>query len=250
MPTKNEILAVRALRNRKTRQIECKFTVEGRIGVSEALSSGWPIHGLYCTDVSGIPEEWKAERVTAREMERMSTLTSPPGVLAVVGMPDATASVLDVSSLNSPSLSLVLDGLSDPGNLGTIIRTADWFGCRQIFVSPDSVDAFNPKVVQATMGGIFRVKVTVVELEGFLKECSRESIVIAGLDLRGESLPEARRRLSESHVMAVVGSESHGLSVPVKEACTDFIHIPGGGGMESLNAAMAAGIVLAQWSLH
>lgn len=249
MPTKNEILAVRALRNRKTRQIECKFTVEGRKGVSEALASGWPVHGLFATADSGIPDGWNAERVSSREMERMSHFSSPPGVLAVMGMPGTTAGDLESFTASPPSLALALDGLSDPGNLGTIIRTADWFGCQRIWVSGDTVDAFNPKVVQATMGAIFRVGITVVDLKEFLLDCHQKSVTVAGLDLQGEPLPKARNRWSETHVMAVLGSESHGLSPSIKEACTDFITIPGGGGMESLNAAIAAGIVLAHWSI-
>ena len=176
MPTKNEILAVRALRNRKTRLDERKFVVEGFKGVEEAMASGWLMHGLHATADSNVPEAWGASRVSSKEMARMSTLKNPPGILAVMGMPEPEGDPLDTEELSD--FSLAIDGLSDPGNLGTIIRTADWFGVAGIWVSHDTVDPFNPKVVQATMGAIFRVSIRSVDLAPTLKEWSAKGVGI------------------------------------------------------------------------
>lgn len=245
MPTKNEILAVRALRNRKTRSDECKFVVEGLKGVEEALASGWLVHGLYATADSKAPEDWEAERVSSKDMSRMSTLKAPPGILAVMGIPEVPAD--KPGPLPPASFSLAIDGLSDPGNLGTIIRTADWFGISGIWVSRDTVDPFNPKVVQATMGAIFRMPIWTVDLAETLGGFSSEGAIVQGLDLEGESLWEMGGPPASAARIAVLGSESHGLSEDVKAACSGFIHIPGGGQSESLNASMAAGIAMAAW---
>lgn len=243
MPTKNEILAVRALRNRKTRLEERKFAVEGVKGVEEALSSGWTVHGLYATADSNAPEDWPAERVSSKDMSRMSTLKAPPGVMAVMGMPDLESEIAS----SPPAFSLALDGLSDPGNLGTIIRTADWFGVEGIWVSQDTVDPFNPKVVQATMGAIFRMPVWTVDLPKVLGDLASNGAVVQGLDLEGDALWSLKNDQDGTPRVAVVGSESHGISEDVRAVCSEFIHIPGGGQSESLNASMAAGIVMAAW---
>jgi len=245
MPTKNEILAMRALRNRKTRSDERKFVVEGLKGVDEALSSGWRVHGLYATADSKAPEEWGADRVSTKDMSRMSSLKAPPGILAVMGMPDEGD--LDAVVQHPAPFALAVDGISDPGNLGTIIRTADWFGVAGIWVSRDSVDPFNPKVVQATMGAIFRLPIWSVDLPETLHKLSSQGALIQGLELAGQSLWTFEEQAAPASRVAVLGSESHGLSEEVREACSEFIHIPGGGQSESLNASMAAGIVMAAW---
>ena len=243
MPTKNEILAVRALRDRKTRWAERKFIVEGRKMVEEALSSGWELQAVYATEGnmpgSLEPTEW----VSVKAMERMSAMRTAPGVLAVVRMPEGIQDGSAGGHGDSPLLSIALDGMADPGNLGTIIRTADWFGVSDIWISEDSVDVFNPKVVQATMGAIFRVNIRVCHLSTALKGLKSAGACIWGLDLEGDSLWNEARESRPT--VAVLGSESHGISAEVREVCTAFIHIPGAGLSESLNAAMAAGIVMA-----
>jgi RNA methyltransferase, TrmH family len=244
MPTKNEILAVRDLRNRKSRKLERKFTIEGVKGVNEALRSGWQVHGLYSTADAGVPDEWGSERVSTKDMERMSAMRTAPGVLAVMGIPDTALPDFSQSLEDVPPFTVALDGVSDPGNLGAIVRTADWFGIPGIWVSEDTVDPFNPKVVQATMGAIFRVAIWSVDLAGVLTELGQKGVQIRGLDLDGDALWSSGFE-SDDWGVAVVGSESHGLSPAVKEACSGCVHIPGTGLSESLNAAMAAGIVMA-----
>ena len=249
MPTKNEILAVRALRRRKARSLEGKFIVEGKKVVEEALSSGWRVHGLYARADVEIPEHWGAEQVTPREMERMSALHTPPGVLAVIGMQEVPAPTPeDWQDDTAPCLALALDGLSDPGNLGTIIRTADWFGIAGIFAGTDTVDRFNPKVVQATMGALFRVPFWQADLVKTLRPFVDAGVPVSGLQMEGHSVWSQLQTPSKGGRVIVIGSESHGLSESVKSLCSDFLHIPGEGHSESLNASMAAGIAMAVWN--
>lgn len=247
MPTKNEILAVRALHQRKSRRLEGKFIVEGSKCVQEALDSNWAIEGLYATAEAAVDPGWNAASVSAKEMARMSAMTTPPGVLAVVGMPTVSPPAYARAAANK-GLGIILDGLSDPGNLGTIIRTAAWFGMEGIWVSKGSVDPFNPKVVQSSMGAIFKVGIWEVDLETTLPSMLDAGCTILGMDLRGVPLQQVKQEFGGQGVLAVVGSESHGLRPAVRDLCTGFMHIPGQGGAESLNAAMAAGIAMAAWS--
>ena len=247
MPTKNEILAVRALHQRKSRRMEGKFIVEGSKCVAEALNSNWPILGLYATEEASLNPDWNAQKVPSRDMARMSAMTTPPGVLAVVGMPPPEIPTY-ADAASGKGLGIILDGLSDPGNLGTIIRTAAWFGLEGIWASKGSVDPFNPKVVQSSMGGIFKVGIWEVDLETALPSMLDEGCTILGMDLQGVTLQQVKQEFGGQGVLAVVGSESHGLRPAVRDLCNGFVHIPGQGGAESLNAAMAAGIAMAAWS--
>lgn len=236
-------MTVRALRDRKSRWQERKFVVEGLKGVTEAVSSGWTVHAVYAEPRMELDASWNVENVSSKDMARMSSLRTPPGVMAVMEMPQAIGSHPLEHESSFPRFSLALDGISDPGNMGTILRTADWFGLPGVWISRDSVDPFNPKVVQATMGAIFRVGIWVVHLPSALKECAGRGCSIHGLDLLGKSVWEGSS--DDGASMAVIGSESHGLSPEIRPLCSDFITIPGQGQSESLNAAMAAGIVMA-----
>mgnify|MGYP005690953201 CR=1 FL=1 len=251
MPTRNDISFIRSLRDKNTRHMERKFVVEGHKCVSEALNSGWPIHGLFCTEASHCPGSWNAEPVQSKDMDRMSAFKTAPGVLAVVGMPDVVSPSPDAWSHDGASVpfGLVVDGLSDPGNLGTLLRTADWFGLKGIWVSRNTVDVFNAKTIQASMGAVFRVVAWPVDLPELVLELSKSSTEIHGLDMAGLGLWSLEGKPTTGHKWcAIVGSESHGLSEAVGEVCPQRLHIPGAGGSESLNASMAAGIVLSDWS--
>jgi len=251
MPTRNDILFIRSLRDRNTRHMERKFVVEGHKCVAEALESGWPIHGLFCTEASGCPDSWNAEPIQSKDMDRMSAFKTAPGILAMVGMPDSVAPSPEAWSRDEASVpfGLVVDGISDPGNLGTLLRTADWFGVKGVWVSRQTVDVFNAKTIQASMGAVFRVDTWAVDLPELVLQLAESSTGVFGLDMDGDALwslegaPSIGRKWC-----AIVGSESHGLSEAVREACPQKLHIPGAGGSESLNAAMAAGIVLSDWS--
>ena len=163
MITKNEIKQVAALRQQKFRKEQGRFVVEGRKMVEELLQSSFATEALYAT------EEWmgtfpQAELVSGMQMEQMSGQDTPPGILAVVQIPERQQ-----LSYN-PRFILALDGIANPGNMGTIIRTAEWFGIHDIVCSPDCVEVWNPKVVQATMGSLFRINVLEAELSVFLME--------------------------------------------------------------------------------
>ena len=250
MPTRNDILFVRSLRDRRTRISERKFVVEGHKCVSEALSSGWQVAGLYATAESGCPEEWGAAPASAKDMERMSGFKKPPGILAVMDMPEEPhLTPGQWAKQPGPGFGLALDGLSDPGNLGTLLRTADWLGIPGIWASPRVVDPFNAKVVQASMGAVFRVPLWRCDLPQALTELRDSGARVLGMDMEGEDLwnMEGAPGTAEPWV-AVLGSESHGLSPEVRSACSGTVHIPGRGSSESLNATMAAGMVLGEWA--
>jgi len=242
-------MAIRGLREKSVRHTERKFVVEGHKCVAEALQSGWTIDSLFATAHSDCPESWGAAPASSKEMERMSSFKSPPGVLAVVEMPDvATPSAESWSSQEDAAFGLAVDGLSDPGNLGTLMRTADWFGLSGIWVSEDVVDPYNPKVVQASMGAIFRVKVWEASMLSLMKDMSSCGVRTFGLAMDGEDVwsmkgvPGAPQKW-----LAVLGSESHGLTEAVSSECQSKVHIPGAGKTESLNATMAAGMVMGEW---
>ena len=242
-------MAIRGLRDKSARHTERKFVVEGHKCVVEALQSGWVIHGLFVSSQADCPKEWNAEPVSSKEMERMSSFKSPPGVLAVVGIPEAEPLSAEqwAAHPNEP-FGMAVDGLSDPGNLGTLLRTADWFGLSGIWATSGVVDPFNPKVVQASMGAVFRVQVRVVDLPELLHEMEACNVRTFGMSMDGEDVwAMPGRPGEEGKWLAVLGSESHGLSETVSQACSGHVHIPGGGRSESLNATMAAGMVLSEW---
>ena len=250
MPTRNDIAFIRSLRDRNTRHTERKFVVEGQKCVVEAVNSGWRIEGVYRTD-STETAVTHAEVVSSKEMDRMSAFKTAPGILAVVGMPDAPPpSPQDWAKKDGPApFGLAVDGLSDPGNLGTLMRTADWFGVDGIWASQGTVDPFNPKAIQASMGAVFRVPVWTVDLANWAGMMASCGCSVFGLDMSGTDLWSLEGRPACGRKWcAVVGSESHGLSGAMQQACTAALHIPGSGNSESLNAAMAAGMVLSDWA--
>ena len=166
-------------------------------------------------------------------MKQISALKTPGKLLAVVRIPVPKASNSD--------LIIALDGIQDPGNLGTIIRTADWFGISSIVCSKDTVDCFNQKVVQATMGSLFRMSIQYVDLDSYLAETS---IPIYGALLDGKDMYSSPM---EKQGILLIGNEGKGISNVIKAHVTHPILIPKYGEAESLNAAMATGIILAEY---
>lgn len=250
MPTRNDIAFIRSLRDRNTRHTERKFVVEGHKCVTEAMESGWRVEGLFRTE-STETDVSHAETVSAKDMGRMSAFKTAPGILAVIGMPDATPPPPCewARTEGDAPFGLAVDGLSDPGNLGTLMRTADWFGVEGIWASKGTVDPFNPKAIQASMGAVFRVPVWTVDLPHWAVTLTSCGCSVFGLDMSGKDVWSLEGHpVSGSKWCAVVGSESHGLSEGMRAACTDSVHIPGSGKSESLNAAMAAGMVLSDWA--
>jgi TrmH family RNA methyltransferase len=160
--------------------------------------------------------------------------------------PNAVVALVKKKSFESPlnykgKLTLVLDGIQDPGNLGTIIRTADWFGCTQIICSADTADFYNPKVIQSTMGSFLRVRVEKLSIE---TEIADQNIPVYGALLNGESIYTTSM---EAEGFLVIGNESKGIREGIKKMITKAISIPQIGQAESLNAAVATGIILSHW---
>jgi TrmH family RNA methyltransferase len=256
MLTKSRLSLLRSLRQKKFRNEHGLFVAEGDKLVPEILHSSFSVETLYATD------EWLRENakiakkagetvvVNKDELSRISSLVTPQRVLAVVAIPQYT---FDEKELLD-NYSLLLDGIRDPGNLGTIIRIADWFGIRDIICSPDSAEPWNPKVVQASMGSLLRVRLYEMEPEQFLdrikKASTEKAPVVYGTFLEGESIYSTK--FSAAGVI-VIGNEANGISAETAKLIGEkitipFVHSPmnESGRPESLNAAVATAIVCAE----
>jgi TrmH family RNA methyltransferase len=192
---------------------------------------------LFSTDPSFV-EEYQGVQVTARGMESMSSLSTASDYLVVLEQPE--------ESWQPPTegLVLALDGVSDPGNMGTIVRTAEWFGVSQLLLSENCVEMFNPKTVQSTMGSLFRIPFAVGQFEIRLQELKKNGYTLLGAHMEGESLYDHSFQPKTAFVM---GSESHGISKDVQQLLHSHITIPCFGKAESLNVSMASGILLSEF---
>ena len=253
MISKNEIKEIKALGQKKFRDEQKLFVVEGEKLVEEALRSGFDVVAHYHMDEIG--EE---------TMARISQLTHPSPALAIVRQPEPKP-----FSITPDELVLALDGIRDPGNLGTILRIADWFGIRQVLASEDTVDCYNPKVVQATMGAIFRVRVHYCDLPlQLMKDCaaaggisgrehfsasgtkyqSSGAIPVYGTFLEGDNIYQTE--LTKGGII-VMGSEANGISPAVAATVTRKLHIPtfppDAHTSESLNVAVATAITCSEF---
>ena len=240
----NEIKKVKSLQQKKFRDEYGLFVVEGEKMVEEAEMSGLTIEANYLRDEIG-----------QDAMGRISSLTSPSPVLAVVRKP-SDVYVKDASELSAilkkGGLFLGLDTIRDPGNLGTILRIADWFGIDAVFATRDTVDVFNPKVVQATMGAIFRVKMHYVDLPQLSEMILAEGGKVYGTFLDGVNIYHRELNTGESEpVMIVIGNESEGISESMEKLVSDRLYIPpfpaDSPGSESLNAAIATALTVAEF---
>ena len=241
MITKNTIKQIASLRQQKFRKELGLFIVEGCKMTEELLHSDFETVGLYATEafLAEFPSFFNAEIVSEMQMEQMSGLDTPPGILAVVKIPKQ-------GEIKTRSrLILALDGISNPGNMGTLLRTAEWFGIRDVVCSFDCVEFWNPKVVQATMGSLFRVKVWTTDLVAFLSKAKNVGKAVYGALLEGENLFQLKEK---PEGIIVIGSESHGIKKEVLPYITHPITIPrvGDSKTESLNAAVAGAIIMAE----
>ncbi len=243
MLSKNKIQFIRQLHQKKYRQQHRMFIVEGTRMMEELASSTWQIVEVIATkewlsqNRKLMPEDIPLHEATEKDLGRLTTFTTAPGVLAVVRMPAEAAPGADIRA----DYVLMLDGISDPGNLGTILRTADWFGFKNVVCSMDTVELFNPKVVQATMGSLFRINVFYVEVVEFLQQLP-DDIPVIGAMLAGESLPKMN---FDDKGVFVIGSESHGIRPEVESFLTRRLYIPAWhpNGPESLNASIAVALI-------
>ena len=233
--THNEIKFVRSLQQKKFREESGLFVVEGDKMVQEALASGFKVEKVY-----------RREDVGDKAMERLSAMSSPSPVVALVHMPDWAEPAGKGDETQIPKgLCLALDSVRDPGNLGTILRIADWFGIDCIFASPDSADVYNPKVVQASTGAIFRKPLIYCDLPSLC-----ESWTLAGKKVFGTFLDGADIYKSElpAEGLIVMGNEANGISAEVAAKVSDRITIPSfGGGAESLNVAIATAVTVSEF---
>lgn len=241
--TKAEIQFVRSLSDKRTRDQERLFIAEGKKLIDEIEQSTLTIRRIYTT----LPElkGRNVELVDKTTMERISQLKSASDALAIVEHPRRK---LDIKALKG-ELTLALDGVQNPGNLGTIIRLADWFGIKNIICSTECADLYNPKVVQATMGAILRVGVHYTpSLATILREASSNGMAIYGTLLDGNNI-YSEELLSEGII--VMGNEGRGLSDDCRNTLTHKLFIPpypaDAATSESLNVAMATGIILAEF---
>ncbi len=222
-----DIKLIRSLREKKFRDELGLFTVEGEKMVAEAKDSGLEI-------VLTVRRDEVGEAI----MERISACSSPSPVLAVVRKPAP-------ASHPASGLCLALDSVRDPGNMGTILRLADWFGVECIFASPDSVEIYNPKVVQASMGAIFRKKLIYCDIAAKCAEFRAAGLEVFGTFLNGENIYKADL---PAEGLIVMGNEANGISKAVSSACSRRLTIPSfRGGAESLNVSVAAAIVVSEF---
>jgi TrmH family RNA methyltransferase len=241
--TKSDVKYIQSLAHKKQREEEGLFVVEGVKMVDELLLN-FPdrIVRIFAT------ESWINDRkqiikkynsidcIDLDALNKISFLQTPNEVLALVSMPST-----EITPSISTEVTLVLDQIQDPGNLGTIIRTADWFGVKQIICSNDTSDAFSPKVVQATMGSLMRLNIFYLDLGSFFKTLNDVPIYTA--ELNGESVYEVEFK---QPMILVIGNESRGVSENISRFANKKITIPKVGNAESLNASVAAGIILSQ----
>ena len=234
--TSSEIKQVKALSRKKDRDSLGLFVVEGEKMVAEALASGFRVERIY-----------RREEIGEQAMARITQLSSPSPVLAVLHQRREPAPVL------GNGLYLALDAIRDPGNLGTILRLADWFGVKAVLASPDTVELYNPKVVQATMGAIFRVPVHYLDLPPFLRTAAAGGAQVYGTFLDGEDLYSKPLETGrDCPAVIVIGNASDGISAPVAACTTARLLIPAfprgkREGPESLNAAVAAAVTVAEF---
>lgn len=237
MISKNKLKELAAYRQQKRCDEEGLFVVEGPKMAAEALASGVAIRTVCAVaewlsaHAGGMVADEVCE-VSPAELERLSNFKTPNQVWMLVERSEV--------SVESGRLVLALDRIQDPGNMGTIMRTADWFGVRHIVCSADTVSCFNPKVVQASMGAVFRTRVDYVDLPQWLAACG---MPVYGASLHGRPLGEVPA--PGDNAVLLIGNESRGISPEAMTAVTHPILIPNRGGTaESLNASVAAGILL------
>jgi TrmH family RNA methyltransferase len=239
MISKAQIKWVKSLQLKKYRQEEQCFVVQGRKGVLELLKSDFQVEFMAATEqaLEKISSKIRGEISTAvaseKELEMMGSFESNDSILAVARMKQVTMPVP-----NTHEYFIVLDDIRDPGNLGTIIRTADWFGIRKIIASEHTADLYNPKVISSTMGSFCRVEVCYTNLVFYLSDCE---VPVYGAFLSGSNVHGER---FSTGGLIVIGNESKGVSPAVEEFIRHRISIPGSGKAESLNAAIATGIIL------
>ena len=239
MVTKKQISIIRSLKQKKYRDKHKLFFVEGDKIVKEVMDSSYQVADIYASP------SWKEKNpgqdvieIGERQLAQISSQITPNGVFALVHMPEP----MKLPPLFS-GFTLLLDGISDPGNMGTILRIADWFSVECVVCSPNCVDRYNPKVLQSSMGSFVRVQVVYTELASFIKGHNDQAPIYA-MVMDGKSIYNNR---FEKNSLVVIGNESRGISEEVLNEIDKKIAIPSYGKADSLNAAIAAGIACSEY---
>ncbi|WP_298346098.1 RNA methyltransferase [uncultured Algibacter sp.] len=236
MLSKSQIKLITSLKQKKYRQQHGFFVVEGVKTITELLNSNLKLHKLYSTESFNINAKDEVI-ISDSDLKRISYLKTPNKALAIFKMPTQ-------KSIEKTGLIVALDAIRDPGNLGTIIRLCDWFGVKELVCNIETVDCYNPKVIQATMGSITRVNVSYVDLEVFLKEIE---VPVFGAFMEGQNVYS--KALPEQGVL-VMGNEANGVSKQIESIVTEKVSIPRFGDLqatESLNVATATAILLSEF---
>ena len=249
MLSKNKIKLIRSLELKKNRLATGLFVAEGKKLVIDLIRSGIVVSEIYCTksiaaELISYQNDLKVEVADKEELSRISFLKTTPEIVAVLEIPTI---VIDWDEIND-NLTLVLDAIQDPGNLGTIVRLADWFGIRNIICSEECADLYNPKVIQSTMGAFARVMVHYVSLPGFLNRAKELNIPIYGAFLEGENLYKCDLT---ANGLIVMGNEGNGISDTASNYISRKINIPsypsGVKTSESLNVAIATSVICSEF---
>lgn len=234
MLSKNQIKNITRLKQKKYRQQEGLFIAEGGKVIKEFLNSTFKLVDLFTTETFNVENE---SIVSEADLKKISCLTTPNTALAIFKIPET-------DTIINEGLILALDDIRDPGNLGTIIRLCDWFGIKQLVCSLKTVDCYNPKVVQATMGSLTRVNIVYTDLSIYLKEVD---VPVFGAFMDGKNVYQTE--LPKNGIL-VLGNEANGISSIIEASVTDKISIPRFGDLqatESLNVATAGAILLSEF---
>lgn len=239
MLNKNTVKFIKTLRQKKFRQEDRSFFVEGAKNVTELLESDFKVTHLLYTDKFDIGHreliqacEGERHKVSAKILESLGLFKSNDQALAVAEIKENKP-----FSVNKMELAIALDGINDPGNLGTIIRIADWYGIKKIIMSPRTADFYNPKVLNSSMGSFTRVSFFYTELEDYLSECE---VPIYGAFLEGENIHRAELK---PEGVILMGNESHGISEKLWPIVSRKLTVPSFGRAESLNVAIATAVI-------
>ncbi|MBV2129191.1 TrmH family RNA methyltransferase [Arsukibacterium indicum] len=230
---------IKSLHLKKYRKAEQLFFVEGEKAVLEVLAAGWPVRALFATEAFSTQHAQALntggilQQCSSEELVKVGTFSSNNAALAVVEIPQ-----WPLFSAKAQSWTLVLDNINDPGNLGTIIRIADWYGIKHILCSPDTADCYNPKVVAAAKGSFLRVQLHYLPLAGAL---AHANMPVYGAYLGGENVHQLKLETAGGYI--VLGNEANGISSDVSQYISRQITIPAFGGAESLNVGIAAAVI-------
>ena len=237
MVSKNQIKLINSLQQKKYRKLHNLFIAEGKKVIQELIDANFSLDHLFVTKTDLFDKKHSATLISDSELKKISALTSANDCLAVF-------KIKEYSSSANSGLELALDNIKDPGNMGTIIRLCDWFGISKIVCSEETVDLYNPKVVQATMGSLARVQVVYTNLAAYLKATDLE---IFGTFMEGENI--YKKVVPDSGIL-VMGNEANGISSEIENLITQKIAIPRFGNLqqtESLNVATATAIFLSEF---